>query len=248
MNIDLPGYQFEPQPTLSDWGGVAFYIKDNLQFKVRSDLSSKTEDYESLWIEVNNDSHSNIICGIVYRHPNGNLDNFIEYLNFVTDEVNKETKYCTMQGDFNLDLLKIDSHTMTDNFLNIMGSIFFQPYILQPTRITDHSATLIDNIFFNSIEHFTISGNIVYDLTDHLANFLIFDKFSSLPSSIPLYKRDYSKLDQQALLNEIKLVDWQDEFSSLNHPSIIFQAFYDKVSNVVDNHIPCSEETISQRN
>ena len=82
----------------------------------------------------------------------------------------------------------------------------------------------MDNIFFNSIEHFTISGNIVYDL---IANFLIFDKFSSLPSSIPLYKRDYSKLDQQALLNEIKLVDWQDEFSSLNHPSILFQAFYD---------------------
>ena len=238
MNIDLPGYQFVCQPTLSDWGGVACYFKDNLQFKVRSDLSFKTEDYESLWIEVNNDSHSNLICGIVYRHPNGNLDNFIEYLNFVTDKVNKETKYCTMQGDFNLDLLKIDSHTMADNFLNIMGSNFFQPYILQPTRITDHSATLIDNIFFNSIEHFTISGNIVYDLTDHLANFLIFDKFSSLPSSIPLYKRDYSKLDQQVLLNEIKLVDWQDEFAPLNHPSISVQAFYDKVSNVVDNHIP----------
>ena len=119
-----------------------------------------------------------------------------------------------------------------------MGSNFFQPYILQPTRITDHSATLIDNIFFNSIEHFTISGNMVYDLTDHLANFVIFDKFSSLPSSIPLYKRDYSKIDQQALLNEIKLVDWQDEFSSLNHPSILFQAFYHNVSNVVDNNIP----------
>ena len=46
--------------------------------------------------------------------------------------------------------------------------VFFHPHILQPTRITDHFATLIDNIFFNSIEHIAISGNVVYDLSDHL--------------------------------------------------------------------------------
>ena len=51
-------------------------------------------------------------------------------------------------GDFNIDLLKFESHSATDGFLNTLGSNFFQPYILQPTRITDHSATLIDNIFF----------------------------------------------------------------------------------------------------
>ena len=71
-------------------------------------------------------------------------------------------------GDFNLDLLQVQSHKDPDDIFS-----FFQPLILQPTRITDHSATLIDNIFFNSLEHFTISGNIVYDLTDHLPNFLI---------------------------------------------------------------------------
>ena len=84
-------------------------------------------------------------------------------------------------GDFNVDLLKTELHQSSDNFLNTLGSYFFQPHIFQPTRVTDHSATLIDNIFFNSLEHFVISGNIVYDLTDHFPNFLIFDKFSSLP-------------------------------------------------------------------
>ena len=92
-------------------------------------------------------------------------------------------------GDFNIDLLKFKSHSATDGFLNTLGSNFFQPYIMQPTRITNHSATLIDNIFFNSIEHFTISGNLVYDLSDHLPNFLIFNKFSSLPSNVKIFKR-----------------------------------------------------------
>ena len=51
-------------------------------------------------------------------------------------------------GDFNVDLLKVDSHQNSDKFLNTMGPYFFQPHVLQQTRITDHSATLIDNIFF----------------------------------------------------------------------------------------------------
>ena len=121
-----------------------------------------------------------------------------------------------------MDLLKFESHLVTDDFLNTLGSYFFQPHIFQPTRITDHSATLIDNIFFNSIEHFTVSGNIVYDLTDHLANFLIFDKFSSLPSNIKLYKRDFSNFNQQALLDDMQSVDWHVVFDSIENSSDLF--------------------------
>ena len=57
-------------------------------------------------------------------------------------------------GNFNIDLLKIASHTASDEFLNSLRSFFFHPQILQPTRITDHSSTLINNIFLNSIEPF----------------------------------------------------------------------------------------------
>jgi hypothetical protein len=53
-----------------------------------------------------------------------------------------------------IDLLKIETHVHRDNFLNILGSFY------QPTRITDHSATLIDNIFLNLLQHFMISGII----------------------------------------------------------------------------------------
>ena len=92
-----------------------------------------------------------------------------------------------VMGDFNLDLLKFD----TDSFLNSMLSTFFQPQILQPTRITDHTAILIDNIFLNSNrETFTISGNFIYDLTDHLPNFLIISNYTCLPNNIKMYRRD----------------------------------------------------------
>ena len=68
------------------------------------------------------------------------------------------SKYCAILGDFNVDLLKIEKHQITSDFLNTMSSFCFQLQILQPTRITDHSATLIDNIF--SI-HWSTSQSVV---------------------------------------------------------------------------------------
>ena len=160
------------------------YINNNVNFSIRPEFTTTTDGFEALWVEVHNNCHSNLLCGIIYRHPNGDLiERFIEYLSSVADRINQENKTCIIMGDFNIDLLKLESHSATaaGSFLNTLGSHFFQPYILQPTRITDHSASLIDNIFFNSIEHLTISGNIVHDLTDHLPNFIIFSKFSTLP-------------------------------------------------------------------
>ena len=98
-------------------------------------------------------------------------------------------------GDFDINLLNYESHTQTEQFINSMSSYFFCPQILQPSRITDHSATLIDNIFFNSLNYNTISGNILSDLSDHLPNFLCINKISNLPKNVKFFKRDFSKFD-----------------------------------------------------
>ena len=50
----------------------------------------------------NNYCHSNLLCGISYRHPNGEW--FIEYLSSVADKINQENKTCIIMGNFNLEL------------------------------------------------------------------------------------------------------------------------------------------------
>ena len=50
-------------------------------------------------------------------------------------------------GDFNVNLLNYESHNETNDFINTMVSHYLLPHILHPTRVTDHSATVIDNIF-----------------------------------------------------------------------------------------------------
>ena len=95
-----------------------------------------------------NGTKKNIVCGIVYRHPNTSLQSFFDHFSKTLDKVHKESKLCIIMGDFNINLLNCDSHAITGEFINLLSSYFFQPHILQPTRITSHSATLIDNIFF----------------------------------------------------------------------------------------------------
>ena len=91
-NIQLSEYSFESQPTSSNAGGVGLYISNNLSYSIREDLSSALcNDFEMLWAEIDN-VQRNIICGVVYRHPNGNMINFMNCLNSILDIVNLEKK------------------------------------------------------------------------------------------------------------------------------------------------------------
>ena len=165
----------------------------------------------------------------------------MDYISSTIESINPENKFCIYMGDFNIDLLKIDTHADSEFFINSLGSCFFQPQIFQPARITDHSATLIDNIFLNSIEHFIISGNLIYDLTDHLPNFIILNKFSDLPSVTKLYKRDYSSFSETALVDDISSVDWQFLLQGEADPSRMFDSFYKELNSIVDKHIPIKQ-------
>ena len=162
----------------------------------------------------------------------------MNFLDRTIDKINRESKLCVIMGDFNMNLLNIDSHQPTEEFLNTLGTYFFTPHILQPTWITDHSATLIDNIFFNSISHHTISGNLIYDLTDHLPNFLIINKFTTLPKHFKMYKRDYSNYDECKLIDDLEMIDWHVELPQTNDVNTIFGSFYSKLSNIINKHIP----------
>src|SRR6218665_563896 len=56
----------------------------------------------------------------------------------------------------------------TNNFLDVLISHHFLPAILQPTRVTTSSATLLDNIFTNVWPKMLSSSIIVTDISDHL--------------------------------------------------------------------------------
>ena len=77
-----------------------------------------------------------------------------------------------LRGDFNLDIL---SYGNNENTLNLLNSLTYQsliPIITKPSRITNQTATLIDNIFINQPNEF-VSGILISDISDHLPLFIL---------------------------------------------------------------------------
>ena len=130
----------------------------------------------------------------------------------------------------------------------MFSSHFFTPHVLQPTRL--RSKTLIDNIFLNSLEYSANSGNLLYELSDHLIQFLILEGFSkerSLPEN-NLYKRDYSNYsDAEFEETVINGVNW-DEICMLRlkNPSVSVKNFHDTIHFHLDEMAPLKNVTLKQ--
>ena len=196
---------------------VSFQLRcraDYLPYKPRNDLSIyKPTELESSFIEISNPKRSNTIIGCIYRHPNKDLDEFNDnYLNTLLDKISKENKSVFLLGDFNVDLLKYDKHAPTNEFLDSLSSRMFLPHIVQPTRISTTSKTLIDNIFSNIHTPSSVSGNITSSISDHLPQFLIVpDIFLNLsPPKSNIHERDWNNFDQENFILDYLAVDWTD--------------------------------------
>ena len=54
-------------------------------------------------------------------------------------------------------------------------------------------------------------------------------------------REDYSKLNEQALVNEVQSVDWEEALAEVSNPTSLFDSFYNKISHIVDKHVPIKE-------
>ena len=180
-NIKLAGYHgFIYTPTQTSHGGSGFYIRDTLAFKRRNDLllnPPDTGDFESTFLEIVLPNKKNSIVGCIYRHPSLKIteDFSKNYLDPILNIISAGNKTCALVGDFNIDLLKADTRDDINLYQNTLSANLFSPYIPQPTRPI--SKTLIDNIFLNTIEYVSYSGNITIQLVDHLFQFVLLEGF-----------------------------------------------------------------------
>ena len=92
-------------------------------------------------------------------------------INEFNDDIKNKTIF--LLGDFTINLLNYGIHPPTNEFLDSLSSYYFLPHILQPSRVTTNSKTLLDNIFSNMAVPNIISGNLTASISDHLPQFLV---------------------------------------------------------------------------
>ena len=117
-----------------------------------------------------------------------------------------------------------------------MVSFVFLPHILQPTRITEYSSTLIDNIYGNNFSCDSYSGNILIKFADHFSQFLTINKEVSKVKPVDVYKRDYRNFDEKSFIDDISIQNWSVNVS--NDVNSKYNDFLWRVEGCIERHAP----------
>ena len=214
-------------------GGLAFYVNDQLQFKLRKEIS--LEQSESLFLEIIN-SKNNIIIGLIYRPPHGSAISFCEDLDKCLHTITGESKQLYLMGDFNIDLLSQSNYH--DTLLHTTYSNSCYPHINKPTRIDGQSSTLIDNIFSNIFDKDIISGLLYSDISDHLPIFVMCNNDISIKKSdkLSMYRKETPQ-NIESFKEDLASEEWLDIFSELD-ANISYENFNKKLQMYYEKHFP----------
>ncbi len=238
LNVEIPGYSSFPYQSHSQNCGVALYVKSGLIQMPRLDLSKENSDFdfEAVWVEVENKNGKNYLFCCLYWHSNLNLDTFNEYLQEILSDPMVSNKQTFFLGDFNADLLNYNSHTPTTNYANLFFCNQFLPYITHPSRVSENSSTLIDNIFSNTVDCETIRSNILTQITDHFPQFLVVKHAAISFKDLYYYKHDFSKLNSEVLLNDYENLDLTFLNNNTLDTDSKFNRFLSILDELVKNH------------
>ena len=153
---------------------MLIYIHKSLGYNLRNGLCVSDKDKEILTIEISRKNDKNILLSCCYRPPSGDSENLSAFLqNKIIEKSVSEKKMSYIIGDFNMNCLKYHENAKTKHFYdNIFEKGAIHPYINRPTRISEHSASLIDNILTTDIfNNSPKKGIIKADVSDHFPIF-----------------------------------------------------------------------------
>ena len=135
----------------------------------------------------------------------------IDFMEDLFNKIKQESKKTILAGNFNLNVIKYTLKIGVNQFLEIIISNNFMPQITLPTRMTQKSATLIDNILRNHYENKYISGNITSFISDHLPQFIIFDNFTEnkiTKTDNQTVLKDFKNFNMDAFERDLSTTDW----------------------------------------
>ena len=126
----------------SNGGGVALYLKSNINYMLRNDL--KIDDIENIWVDT-----QDLLIGVIYNPPNRSQREFLDEFEQVLHTIFLSKRKCFILGDFNINTLV--KSTIAKEHLNLVHSEGFNPLIFEATRITVATISCIDHIHSNFV-------------------------------------------------------------------------------------------------
>ena len=246
--FNIPNYQCIPLgATVSKHGGLLIYLHSSFQYK-KLELYEKSKLWEALFIEISSENQTKkIILGNIYRAPrdrNEDLKSFLtEYCNILT-KITDKRRDIVITGDFNIDLLKLQSREIFAEYLDNMFSCSLYPVVTLPTRFSKHNATLIDHIFCNyNRQHPPEGGIILKSLSDHYPAFVALNNpikksYNCPPKFVTIQKSSPEAMSR--FTNAIECTNFSSfiDENLQSDPTPNLEALYSVLINAKNKYLP----------
>lgn len=246
--FQIPGYNCIHQGRLcSEHGGLITYLSDKFTYSIRN-ICESSSIWEGLFIDILHENlPQKITLANIYRPPkfnnsNPTIENFIQEMRPVVSLLSKENSQAIFTGDFNINLLEIKQRLKYQAYFDMFVTMGFYPKIVQPTRFSKKSATIIDQTFckYSKSTQTSKSGIIISCMSDHLPHFISID--------VALPKQDTPKYIKINRKNEASFNSFCEEIqSSLTNPilpndlntdpNVTYATLKGIITSAKDNHL-----------
>ena len=244
-HIQIEGYNLERCDRKNrTGGGVLFYIKDNIKYKLRQDLVIG-DSSEMVCIEVQSDTKQpNSIISCIYRPPNADPVYFENIVNSI-EKISNESGDCITLGDLNYNYI-LDEN-LHKNPINQLENMFLLTQLIKsPTRITPTSSSLIDVILTSVPDKHVHSGVFQTCFSDHFLTFTIVNMKKKQNSHKLVKYRDYKSFVPELFLNDVtKCFSNIDEFNE--DTNACWLKWKSNFLTICDKHAPFKTRRLKQR-
>ena len=235
MGID--GYYVERRDRNQFGGGVAMYIHNSVEYKIRDDLMNS--EIECLTIQGKIGMSKPFLVTSLYS-PHNNTDhlNRIDSLIACIDTENVES---IMIGDTNCYFIKQTNYTT--HLKRIIKNHALPQLIEDPTRTTDSTTTLIDHLITNKPDIVGQSGVIPCGISDH--DLIFMTRKARLPKlKIPprvVNAHNHKKFDLKAFHLDIQHIPFdiiKTVSKDVNDIWLRWKTFF---LDILEKHMPTTE-------
>ena len=193
-------------------GGCLVYVSKNLTFKRQQKLES--DHFDHIWVDVRIFDKIYSVNAL-YRPPNeSNHELFLQEIeSILTRMAENNADNFILASDLNFGNCYSKNPILTPKPLDSLAPELFESFGLRqmidiPTRVTKDTTSLIDLVFCRNIDNITSHGTLP-QIADHEGTFVSFHCHKEKPKLKTKKVFDYKNLDEKALLDHIKGVDFE---------------------------------------
>lgn len=216
-------------------GGLALYIADGISYRVITEYTVITDDYECLAV-----AGKAFTVAVIYRPPSRPLSVFLQFLERLSEYLLSLNLQVAIVGDFNINMLVSDA--ASTDLLELISSVGLTNVIDVATRVTNTSHSLIDLCLTRSLDGCMCAGVLSAGISDHMPVFCFLPGANACQSAVEkVFRRFINERSCGMFRQTLSTLTWANVLNTAN-PNEAYDLFLEVFTEAYDCVFPLIEQ------